>query len=593
MSKFTKAGVHTFKRKMILSFLGIGLIPIIIISIFYQGILCQKLVENSERSEIAQLKYMSLNLEKQIEASKQLLGQIMHYNELTTILTKNYENDYEKVLDVIHFNSYVMQYGVNTNIENDIFKIVILGDNGTAFQMGNSLSFLDVEKVIEKNWLQTYQKKDVDTLAWSQDKYLPDTLVFPLSARIYSDITNKPIGWCLIVFSNNIYSQCLMEGNEEQEMFLINNNGQCIGSANPENMGEDLSDSPLIQQILSSHEPIGNIKGMYKDQNAILHYYKIPNTNLTGIIVSSLEYFFRESKDITTLLAVFIFIMVIVSFAVTLYLTQQLIRPIKNISNYIKKVPSNGFQGNLSLAKEDEFKEIVQAINHMEDEIQELMEKQKREVEVRNELEFKVLQNQINPHFLYNTLNSIKWMATLQKNYPIRDMTAALGRLLQNISKGTAVKIQMFEEMSILDDYVLIQNIRYNGKIKVNYHITDKDITQAYILKFTLQPIMENAIFHGIESKEGDGIIDITLEKNSNIVYIHIQDNGVGMTQQQITDILSGNNPQKHTRGLNGIGIKNIQERIQMTYGMEYGLFIESKLGEYTKVTIKIPYERE
>ena len=95
------------------------------------------------------------------------------------------------------------------------------------------------------------------------------------------------------------------------------------------------------------------------------------------------------------------------------------------------------------------------------------MENQKKQAKIEKELEFKVLQNQINPHFLYNTLNSIKWMATLQHADTIRDMTAALGRLLQNIAKGADVKIPIYEEMSLLDDYVLIQDIRYDGKIKV------------------------------------------------------------------------------------------------------------------------------
>ena len=108
----------------------------------------------------------------------------------------------------------------------------------------------------------------------------------------------------------------------------------------------------------------------------------------------------------------------------------------------------------------------------MEREIHELMEKQKEEAEIKKELEFRVLQNQINPHFLYNTLNTIKWMASLQHADTIRDMTAALGRLLQNISKGSD-KISIYEEMSLLDDYVLIQDIKYNGQLKVNYHIGD------------------------------------------------------------------------------------------------------------------------
>lgn len=187
-------------------------------------------------------------------------------------------------------------------------------------------------------------------------------------------------------------------------------------------------------------------------------------------------------------------------FCITIYLRNVLTRPINTINHYIKNVSKGDFKGSLILKSDDEFQSIADSINNMEREILELMKKQKQEAEIKKELEFRVLQNQINPHFLYNTLNTIKWMASLQHADTIRDMTAALGRLLQNISKGSD-KISIYEEMSLLDDYVLIQDIRYNGRIKVTYHIGDPTITQAPILKFLLQPIVENAIFHGMSQR--------------------------------------------------------------------------------------------
>lgn len=171
-------------------------------------------------------------------------------------------------------------------------------------------------------------------------------------------------------------------------------------------------------------------------------------------------------------------------------------------------------------------------------------------------------------------------------------MTAALGRLLQNISKGSD-KISIYEEMSLLDDYVLIQDIRYDGRLNVRYHIGDPEITQALILKFLFQPIVENAIFHGIEPKgDGSGTIDIYLNQQDKSIYIHIVDNGIGMTPEQIEQLLNPEESSQNRRGLNGIGISNINQRIKMTYGQEYGISISSKPGAYTDVLICIPYER-
>ncbi|HBC99068.1 MAG TPA: hypothetical protein DC053_06425 [Lachnoclostridium sp.] len=245
------------------------------------------------------------------------------------------------------------------------------------------------------------------------------------------------------------------------------------------------------------------------------------------------------------------------------------------------------------LKGDDEFKKIAISINNMEREILQLMEREKQEEEVKKKLEFKVLQNQINPHFLYNTLNSIKWIASLQHADTIRDMTSALGRLLQNISKGTDSKIPIYEEMSLLDDYILIQDIRYSGKIQVEYHIGNSEITQAYIVKFLLQPIVENAIFHGIEPKDSGGRIDIYLDRVEDDIHISIVDDGIGMTKEQIASLLNPEEAGENVRGLSGIGVSNIRERIIMTYGKEYGIEITSQMGEYTRVMIKIPYERE
>lgn len=147
--------------------------------------------------------------------------------------------------------------------------------------------------------------------------------------------------------------------------------------------------------------------------------------------------------------------------------------------------------------------------------------------------------------------------------------------------------------MSLLDDYVLLQDIRYEGKIQVEYHIGDGEITQAYIIKFLLQPIVENAIFHGIEPKEGVGRIDIYLEREKEDIIISIVDDGVGMERPQIEALLNPPAGTLKKRGLNGIGVNNIQERIQMTYGDPYGLEISSEPGVFTRVRIRIPYEKE
>lgn len=593
-----KKTVHTnrFQIKLVIAFLMIGLVPLIIASSIYLRILNDRITRDNEISSIENLRYLSFNIRHQMDTAERMASWLTYNQKLNHILTKDYQNLYEKQLDIIEFSSYVTEYSMNANVESNISKILILDEDGDSFQMGDSYSLIRAEEVQKAGWLETYQKQQADQLVISKDWYAKEDYVFPLSSRIYDNLTGRPIGWCLILFKNTMYSDYLTaraEAEQGERLFLINEAGQCIADRKSERLGMDLSLDPLIKEILSAGQSSGHVIGDYAGEPMILHYYRLPDTGVIEVQGTSEAAFLMERRNMTRLTVAVILLTILAICLTVFYLSSLLTKPINTISAYIKKVPENGFQGNLKLEREDEFKKIAEAINNMELEILQLMEQQRQEAERKKELEFQVLQNQINPHFLYNTLNSIKMIATLQHADTIRDMTAALGRLLQNISKGTENKIPIFEEMSLLDDYVLIQDIRYGGKIQVQYHIGDSKITQAYIIKFLLQPIVENAIFHGIEPKDGVGQIHIYLEREGEDVVISVVDDGVGMGPEQIEALLNPPAGESKKRGLNGIGVSNIQERIRMTYGDRYGLEVTSQLGAFTKVKIRIPYEKE
>jgi two-component system sensor histidine kinase YesM len=255
-----------------------------------------------------------------------------------------------------------------------------------------------------------------------------------------------------------------------------------------------------------------------------------------------------------------------------------------------KAIANGNFTRDPSIVGEDELGVLGDEINEMAENIRILLDRVIKDEKEKRRLELEVLQNQVNPHFLYNTLNSIKLMATIQKAEGISESIAALGRLMRNLSKHSSEKISLAEEISLLNDYIYIQNIRYKGKIKIDYQIADQALLRCKIIKFSLQPIVENAIFHGIEPKKDAGQIVIgILEQNGQIV-ISIEDNGVGMTSEQIQAVLADPTGDK-TRGFSGIGIKNVDERIKLSYGQIYGISIESVVGEYTKVYLKIPRE--
>ena len=205
----------------------------------------------------------------------------------------------------------------------------------------------------------------------------------------------------------------------------------------------------------------------------------------------------------------------------------------------------------------------------------------------KNDLEYKMLQSQINPHFIYNTLNSIKWMATVQGSEGIAEMTTALAKLLKSLSKGTSLKVPIREELSLLRDYCTIQSYRYGGTIDVSIRVDDPAIEDFGIVKFTLQPLVENAIFHGVEPK-GSGHIDVHLRFENELIRIDVTDDGVGMSPEKAEAILK-NGSETKSEFFRELGVYNVNRRLQFEYGDQAGITITSKEGEGTTMTVRIP----
>ena len=216
------------------------------------------------------------------------------------------------------------------------------------------------------------------------------------------------------------------------------------------------------------------------------------------------------------------------------------------------------------------------------------MKQMRREEALKKELEYKTLQSQINPHFVYNVLNSIKIMAQLQGADSIYTMVESFGELLKEVSKGVDDKITIQKEFELLERYVYLQKIRKKGLIRTEYQI-EPGCENALIIKFLLQPLVENAILHGFERKKGMEIIQISARREGDNLLILIRDNGIGMTEEEISQLFR-TNPESKIQ-YNKIGVKNIQERIQILYGTEYGLSYESEPDRYTIVSVLLPFE--
>ena len=238
----------------------------------------------------------------------------------------------------------------------------------------------------------------------------------------------------------------------------------------------------------------------------------------------------------------------------------------------------------------DELGLLILQFNHMGMEIQRLNELSQKEEQEKQELKYQILETQINPHFLYNTLETIKWMAYEKEEEEIAKLSGAIIRLLLFTVKNVNKMIPLMEELAYIHDYVTIQKIRYEDAFQIEYEITP-EAERFYITCFVLQPFVENSILHGMDISTNTGIICIRAFVKEDVLCISISDNGIGMNEevlQNLRDKISSNRLEEY-KGFNGVGVTNIILRMKMTYGEGFSYEFHSKEGKGTTVLLKIP----
>ena len=264
-------------------------------------------------------------------------------------------------------------------------------------------------------------------------------------------------------------------------------------------------------------------------------------------------------------------------------------RPLERLKNSMKEVERGNFEGTqVETEGNNEIAGLGKSFNVMIYKIQQLMEQNIYEQEQKRLSELKALQSQINPHFLYNTLDSIIWMAEGGRNSEVVLMTSSLARLLRQSISNEDELVSIRREVDYAASYLTIQKMRYQDKMEFEIDV-DEGIMNQQIIKLVLQPVVENAIYHGIKYKEGKGLIKITGTYRDGCIYLTVYDNGRGMEQEVLDHIFDAKNGEEKS----GIGICNVQMRLQLYYGMEYGIFYKSIPGEGTAATIKIPFVEE
>jgi two-component system sensor histidine kinase YesM len=279
-------------------------------------------------------------------------------------------------------------------------------------------------------------------------------------------------------------------------------------------------------------------------------------------------------------------ISIIVSIIANITISDKVTNPIRMLEDSVRELENGNLDSDIYTGGSHEIQHLGRTIHSMVNQMKILMDDIVKEQEAKRKSELDALQSQINPHFLYNTLDSIVWMVESERYQEAISMVTALASLFRiSLSKGKNI-ISIRDEIEHAKNYLKIQKVRYKDQFSVNIDIA-KEIEEYSTIKLIVQPLLENAIYYGVESMRDEGIITIKGYETEEDVYIEVSDNGMGIPLEEQQLLLTDNN-RARKRG-SGIGLINVHQRIKLYFGEEYGLQIKSELDEGTTIIIHLP----
>lgn len=294
----------------------------------------------------------------------------------------------------------------------------------------------------------------------------------------------------------------------------------------------------------------------------------------------------------TRLFIVFVILLIIfIVILINSYISFRVTNPIRELEKSVKALEEGNLDADIYMGGSYEVQHLGKSVQDMKFRIKGLMQDIVSEHEEKRKSEFDSLQAQINPHFLYNTLDIIVWQIENEKQSEAVHTVTALARFFRlSLGKGKNI-VTVRDEIDHVKNYLMIQHMRFKNKFDYEFDIAE-DVLELPSLKLMLQPLVENAIYHGMEFMDGDGMIMVKAWRKEDELYLSVADNGLGMTEDKVEMILTGKSTSGNGRG-SGIGVKNVNERIKLYFGEAYGLTIDSEPDEGTTVIIHLPAKDE
>lgn len=596
----------SLQKKIIFAFIVFILIPFLTVNIYsywmYENIIINKLNLSMQKS----LQQSKNNIENLINEVYSVSNVISQSIEISDILNNEADadnnqriQDEKKIKEILN------------NIKRNIFSvyadIILIDKNGNVFSTRltekNSYAVITTSQWFKKinenkgnNYWFTTNSKEVGFITNKNGNVASNVSDNVIAMGNVIQGKNERMDLGVIVITINEEELYKIFGKSDlfnkDTRFILSDNGIIISNSDKDLIFKPIDDSSLYKQLLEKESGY-SINTMDKDR-FLINYQTIKSVDWKLFESIPYSWMFNEIYTLRTKVIIISIVIFIIFTFVVYFFTKVFISPLKVLEKLMKKVEEGNLNVKFDLKLNDEIAVLGNSFNSMVDNLKllidenylkqlELSEKEK----TKEKLKYKVLQSQINPHFLFNTLNSIKWMAIINNAPKVADSIASLGHLLEAGIKRMDDEITVREELVYLQEYIDIMQLIHANKFDFQLDVKD-EILDLKVLKLLLQPIVENAIIHGISKIKGRGKIQVIGYKKFRFLIFEIIDNGIGITSDAKRKLLS-NNEEPSSGKFNSLGINSIIQRIKTNYGSEYGLNIKSRKNDGTNIIIYLP----
>lgn len=544
------------------------------------------------RFKLASDKSAVANTEMTVESTiDRLNSSLLDLRQISDAANYNIVQEYD-----ISSQEFTRQFSMlyETNVDK-IQSLALYGYDGMLIESEPVATVKDNVKVADQKWYQN-ARSEIENIHFStphvQNLFDDGTFryhrVVSLSRSVdINDGSTSGSGVLLVDMKYSVLEDMLERINETSSgiyYYLCSRDGEIIYHPRWTEINRGLF-KEKNNKVASYEDGIYEMKTDGQKENIVVGSVAYTGWKLIGVVPESVQE--TSINKFRYYIITTILILVMMLLQVNRFISRKISRPIRELDESVKAYEA-GAMPDIYIGGSAEIRHLGYSVQKSYEQIEALMKEIIQQQTERRKSELDALQSQINPHFLYNTLESITWMIEAQRNKEAVVMISELAKLLRvSLSRGKTI-ISIGDELQHSRSYMNIQRVRYKERFKVEFLI-DEEIKKYCIVKLVIQPLLENAIYYGVGNmdEDDDGQILIRGEKKGEDIYISIEDNGMGMPEDIRSNILTDNS--KVPKHGSGVGVINVHSRISLMFGPEYGLEVYSELDEGTKVVIHIP----